>query len=365
MTMQTKPKFDPNAPEIKAYLDSLSHQFVREGLMVAFPLCLPGMTTPIPHEESRITALDVNAQGVIYGGTSGRQAHLFAAAFHGLTAIAMDAGVIAGATSTAALCCGDSRTIAFANVAGCGHAIALPYIDLAQDFIQEWALDVPVLTDLGACVPGETVVHAVCAPSRKTIVGASAHHLFTMDVESGKASVVAEIPANGLLAVGGDSVFAADNGARLWRFDLASGKLDRAAMQLPHGDWSVPLQWARGSHNGRLFVADATGQLFSFDQKKGFHPLGKTDLTPVGPMTVTTDGRLFGFCGDEIANLFCCDTLSGKVSSLGVAASVLEHRRYGYEFAAAVTGPDGEMIFGENDNSGHLWLYFPKVLTRS
>src|SRR5882672_10238735 len=85
--MQTKSRFDPNSPEIKAYLNELAHQFVREGIMVAFPTCLPGMTTPITHDESHITALDINSEGHVYGGTSGRQAHLFGAAFHGLTGI--------------------------------------------------------------------------------------------------------------------------------------------------------------------------------------------------------------------------------------------------------------------------------------
>jgi hypothetical protein len=49
------------------------------------------------------------------------------------------------------------------------------------------------------------------------------------------------------------------------------------------------------------------------------------------------------------------------VTNIGVAASILERRRYGYEFADAVTGRDGEIIFGENDNGGHLWLYFPRI----
>ena len=35
---------------------------------------------------------------------------------------------------------------------------------------------------------------------------------------------------------------------------------------------------------------------------------------------------------------------------------------YGYQFGDAVTGPDGEIVFGEDDNGGHLWLYFPGVL---
>ena len=62
-----------------------------------------------------------------------------------------------------------------------------------------------------------------------------------------------------------------------------------------------------------------------------------------------------------MANLFCCDTISRSVTNLGVAASVLERRRYGYQFGDAVTGPDGEIVFGEDDNDGHLWLYFPKI----
>ena len=37
-------------------------------------------------------------------------------------------------------------------------------------------------------------------------------------------------------------------------------------------------------------------------------------------------------------------------------------RRYGYVFGDAVTGRDGEIIFGENDDFGHVWLYFPKIL---
>ncbi len=83
--MQTakKLKFDPNSPEIKAYKNELAHQFVREGMMVAFPTCFPGMTTPITHDESRITALDINADWHVYGGTSGRQAHVLGPRFTG------------------------------------------------------------------------------------------------------------------------------------------------------------------------------------------------------------------------------------------------------------------------------------------
>ena len=53
--------------------------------------------------------------------------------------------------------------------------------------------------------------------------------------------------------------------------------------------------------------------------------------------------------------------LLDRLSSLGVAVSVIERRRYGYNFGDAVIGHDGEIIFGENDDLGHIWLYFPKI----
>jgi len=78
-------------------------------------------------------------------------------------------------------------------------------------------------------------------------------------------------------------------------------------------------------------------------------------------MAVTLDGRLFGFNGDGIAKMFTYAPATGTVADLGVAASVIERRRYGYVFGDAVTGRDGEIVFGENDNGGHIWLYFPKI----
>jgi hypothetical protein len=110
-----------------------------------------------------------------------------------------------------------------------------------------------------------------------------------------------------------------------------------------------------------VFTADGAGRLFSFDEDRGFHLLGQAHLAPVGPIAVTADGRIFGFCGTEMANLFRYDPRSGGVTNLGVAASVLQQRRYGYQFGDAVTAPDGEIVFGEDDNGGHLWLYFPKI----
>ena len=359
--MQTEGRFDPNSPAIKAYENELAHQFVREGFMVAFPTCLPGMTAPITHDECRITALDIDSEGQIYGGTSGRQAHLFAARFHDLTGVVLDAGVVPDSTNTVAVCSGKPRAIAFVNGPRGGRAVAIPNIDLAQDWIQEWGMSPPVLHDLGECVANEPVVHAISDQSTNTVIGITTGHLFSLDVESGKVTVIGEVSGRSHIAISSAGIFGQDDGARLWHFDAAAGKIRRAAAALPEGEWKSGLRWARGGDPGQLLTADDAGRLFSFDENHGFRLLGQAHLAPVGPMAMIPDGRLFGFCGTEMANLFCCDTISGSVSNLGVAASVLEKRRYGYQFGDAVVGPQGEIVFGEDDNDGHLWLYFPKI----
>lgn len=362
--MQTPSRVDRNSPEVRAFQEEMRRGiFIREGAMVAFPTCFPGATTPIPHEESRITALDAAANGTIFGGTGGRQAHLFVAGFHGLTGAVFDFGMPSGATGCAAVCCGASGVVAFVNGPRGGRAVGAPLVAVSQDLIQEWGFNRPQLQDLGECVPGEAVTHAVRDESRGMVVGAASGHLFTLDFASSKIQVVGEVPAAGRIAFSpGGAAYGRDGADYLWRFDPKAGSLRRQAVRLPAGAWDQPLAWAKDNRAGLLYTADRDGRIFSFDEAQGFAgPVGKAPLAPVGPMAVTLDGRLFGVCGEEIANLFCCDPKSREVTNLGVAASVIQQRRYGYEFGDAVTGRDGEIVFGENDNGGHLWLYFPRI----
>ncbi len=360
--MQSRGRVDPNSPAVRAFREEMRRGiFTREGTMVAFPTCFPGETAPIVHDESRVTALDAAANGTIYGGTSGRQTHLFAAAFHGLSGIVFDFGMPQGADSCAAVCCGASRLVAFVNGPRGGRAIAAPLVSVSQDLIQEWGLNRPALQDLGECVPGEQVIHAARDDARAIVAGVTARHLFTLDLASSKMAVVAEVPASGRIAVSGAAAYGLDGETHLWRLDLKTASFERRAVPLPAGRWN-PLSWSKEARGGLLYAADAEGRIFSFDPKQGFAgPLGQAPLSPVGPMAVTFDGRLFGFCGEEIANMFCFDPKPREVANLGVAASVIERRRYGYQFADAALGRDGEIVFGEDDFGGHVWLYFPRI----
>ncbi len=366
--MQNKPRFDRNSPEIKAYLEDVAQTFTREGTLIAFETCMPGMTVPIPLDESRITALDIIADGTIYGGTSGHQAHLIVGCFRGLTGLVFDIGAVEGATQCAAVCCGAKGVVAFVNGPKGGRAVSTKLVRLfGQDFIQEWGVRRPAIEDQGECAPGEAVVDAVAVASRKQVVGTTTGHVFALDIDAPKPRIVGEAPGKGKIAVGSrGGVFGRDEGDSLWRYDPERQALERRAVKLPAGDWSQPLEWAADPHDGLLYTADAQGQLFSFSEAGGFSaPLGRTMLKPVGPMAVTFDGRLFGFCGAEIAKMFCFDPQQREVTNLGVAASIIGRKRYGYVFGDAATGRDGELVFGENDNGGHLWLYFPRIKSRA
>jgi hypothetical protein len=81
-----------------------------------------------------------------------------------------------------------------------------------------------------------------------------------------------------------------------------------------------------------------------------------------------TQHTLFPTTLDElIPQDHVCRVIEAFVSRLDMAklgfvrSEPAEQRRYGYQFGDAVTGPDGEIVFGEDDNNGHLWLYFPRI----
>jgi len=354
-----------NTPEMQAYRQEVREAtFTKEGMMVAFPTCFPGMTVPIVPDESRITALDAVSNGAIYGGTSGYQTHLFAAEFHGIMGIVFDLGVVQDATQCVAVCCGKTQFAAFVNGPKGGRAILVQLARMDSDLIQEWGFRRPSFKDLGECVAGEPVVHAVAIPESDLVIGTTSRHVFKLDLKAEKIEVVGEVPAGGRVArASKGGIVGKDSEQSLWYLDSKTLNFKRDAINLPKGKWNLPLMWARDTRTGMLYTADEAGQLFCFDETGGFKgPLGKVSVPPVGPMAVTYDGRVFGFCGEEMARLFCLDPATKKVAMLGGAASVIEHRRYGYVFGDAVTGRDGEIIFGENDNGGHLWLYFPRIM---
>lgn len=363
MSDKPKKKYDLKSPEAKALIDEIVHgTFMKQGTMAAFPTCFPGATIPIPADESHITALDAAGDGMIYGGTSGRAVHLFVGIFHGVTGIVFDRGTVASTDHCAAVCCTKSKVVSCVNGPEGGRVIATSFQGLPFDLIQEWGFGRPSLDDWGKV--GGRILHAVADTAKASVVGITSERLFVVDTEHGKIETVDEIAGRGRIALGSKGgVFGQDGAKHLWRYDVATKTVTRRAVELPEGAWSdASLAWTRDHQSGLLYTADASGNLFSFDEVRGFsQPLGRTLLAPVGPMAVTHDGRVFGFCGAEMSKMFCLDPHKSEITNIGVAVSVLERRRYGYAFGDAVTGRDGQIFFGEDDNLGHLWIYFPKI----
>jgi outer membrane protein assembly factor BamB len=154
-----------------------------------------------------------------------------------------------------------------------------------------------------------------------------------------------------------------DDKNSLWSFDLEKRRLARNKVPMPKGSWyDHPILWARDAKNGILYAPDGDGTLYSFRPEKGFsRALGNTPHSPVTTLAATLDGRVFGTCGEGMEELFCYLPREKTISRIGLAVSTIERRRYGYCYGDAVVGRDGQIYFGENDNLGHLWIYFPTI----
>ena len=337
--------------------------FISEGRMVAFPTCLPGASIPITADESHITALDITADGDVYGGTSGKRCHLFVALFRGVTGAVLDLGSTGDETDCAAVCCGRKRSAAFVNGAGGGRVLSRDLEELPFDLIQEWGFTRPPMQEVGR-FDGERIVHATADPFRRFAVGVTEQRLFVVDIDTGAVDSIGPVEGRGRISAGfGTHFYGLDRGDSLWLFDAETRQLQREAIRLPRSVWSeAQIQWGRDAHNGTVYVADDEGRLFAFDEERGFSDcLGQAPLAPAGTLAVIPDGRVYGTCGDEMAHVFTFHPAREEVRDLGVAVSTIQRRRHGYVFGDAVVGRDGEIYFGENDDLGHLWIYFPRI----
>ena len=343
-----KKPLDWHDPEVRALHDKIVHgSFINEGTMVAFPMCFPGVTVPIIADESKVTALDATSEGVIYGGTSGKRVHLFVGMFRADLGAVHDMGFVDGADQCVGMSCGPAGVAAFVNGPAGARIVCRERERTPFSLIQEWGFTRKPFRYPAVPAGAERFVHAVTDPSGKRAFATTLKQLIAVEIETGAVEVLGELRGTGRLAVDAHgAILGFDEGDTLWRFDPAARQLDRRAIALPAGDWrGLPKIWARRRGPGVLYIADGKGDLFALDAEGQFSgALGRTRLTPVGPMAVTFDGRVFGFCGDEISRMFCYDPETGKVADIGAAVSVIQRRRYGYVFGDAVVGHDGENL---------------------
>jgi hypothetical protein len=280
--------------------------------------------------------------------------------FHGVTGMVFDMGTVAG-DRTSAVCCGKESFFAAVNGPDGGMIASAKLQPLPFDLIQEWHIARTPFDIVPSPVPGEQIVHAVSDSNRITAAGVTSGALFSFDFASGRAEVIGNAPGRGRCAVFGNNIIGPDDENTLWVYEPATKALSRKSIPLPDAEWNRELIWARDPVNGLLYTADAQGGIHALDKGGTWRVMsGRIPHVPATAMAVTLDGRIFGSCGTDMQRLFCCGP-EGSVTDIGVAVSTLERRRYGYSFADAAMGRDGEIIFAENDDLGHLWLYFPRI----
>jgi hypothetical protein len=355
-------------------------EFTREGLMVALPLCFPGQSVPPPAGETAIKVMALNAStDTLYLGTEGDQAHLLAAMIHQDTGVVHDMGAVPEATSIDALSVlgADVRFIASGPA---GSKLYSTQRCIGSFLIQEWGLPRRPLEQVAVVLAGQSVAHAVLSADGSAFLGVTEEsgEVFRTSVRSGETRILGQLDRTGkharrlcLDTTGG--LWGTCGNAELWTLAPGADEIERLPLRLPcaagreqHTQVSA---WAADPVTGMLYGGTRPdGFLFTLDpETRRLVALGKPcrqDL--ITCLTIGHDGRLFGMAGtsEDIGHFFCYDPTEGSLNDLGIPVSTLTTRQYGYHYACAVTGADGEMYFGQHERVNYLWLYFPAVPKR-
>lgn len=336
--------------------------YIREGHMAAMPLCFPGVTTPVDANESFITSLAVAPDEIIYGGTSGKLMHIFAAFTRGSSGIVVDLGGDGESTECIGLAYTKKQIIAGVNGKKGGRIICRQLQNMPFDCIQEWIIDLPRFKVAIQLSKNEQIIDLISNTSQNGVIGTTENGVFTWSEVTNELVFYHNIKITYLTKDGNSNIYGIDKAGQVYLVNDNKGKIKTQLGDKTKGNFKENAVWSNKNPKETVYLSDGNGQLFRVNISGKVEKIGQTHLHPVTCMTVTNDGRLFGFCGREMANLFVYKPQKDTIRDLGVAISVLNRRRYGYEFACAVTNKDGEIYFGENDRGGHLWVYFPAII---
>lgn len=360
--------------------DSL-REFTREGLMVALPLCFPGQSVPPPAGETATKVMALNrGTDTLYLGTEGEKAHLLAAMIHQDTGIVHDLGAVPEATSVDGLSVlgGEVKFLA-SGPQGC-VLYSCPSFR-GSFFIQEWGLARPPFAKVAMVLKGQAVAHALVSQDGRSFLGVTAQsgEVFRADLETGKTTILGQLDPRGkysrrLVLDQTGRLWGTSGNAQLWLLDPAQGQIERLPMRVPGAagreQHTQASAWALDPLTGMLYGGTRPdGFLFKLEpETRQLVSLGKPcrqDL--ITCLAVGNDGRVFGMAGtsDDIGHSFCCDPATGSLVDLGIPVSTLAQRQYGYHYACALTGTDGEIYFGQHERVNFLWVYFPAVPRRA
>ena len=334
---------------------------VRAGCVYGVGLAWPPPAL-LPLADAAVTALGVSPSGEVWAATSGSAAHLV---WMPKPLQATDAGAIPGCRRVAPdLVFGPDGTLYGASrdkggeLFSCDAAagVFFKYID-APGAIRMLG---PVFEDDGAACLAISADGAVLAG-----VGDRSGRPFLYRIDGGELTVF-DRPGHRLspliVAAPDGGFYVARSSGEVARLSC-EGELD-AVGSLPAAAASLCLTRA-----GRLVAGTAEGGLVFLDPAGGeVVDCGRPCRMPrLASIVEAHDGRLFGIAGgdDDLSHLVCYDPDRDRWEDLELVACQGEFPWTAYRIGPLAVGAGGEIIAGEDDRFGHLFIYHPPVLPRA
>ncbi len=358
----------------------------------------------IPPGESAITSLVIGPEGVLYGGTSGKRAHLFSldprwghvfalghlegeeSIFHSLAA-APDGYLYIGTSlhNRGRIDARGQDVLArYEEYAG-GHIYRFdPKAELEgrkRMQIPDPDRVLPFVTDLGIPIEGEGITCMISGQEELYGVTFPTGHFFAVDPATGAVRDLGAVcgpPLNEEPFRSIPRALVIDDWGRVWgsgdkgvlfAYDPEIGAVVHfPECRLPSElgrEFKTVLDAMVPGPDGWLYGGTSDGFLFRFDPESlQVINLGKPMWQyRIRGLAFSPNGDLYGIGGEEggAARLFVYRAAGRGYENLGM----LDVNRspfyawHAFEADAMVAGPDGTIFIGESGRSSHLYLLFP------
>jgi len=348
-------KSPQNPPELRA-------DYVLEGQFFAWPLAVSGECEPIEPDSAQVCAIAPAADGrVIWGGTDGASAHVFAAHFKGAAGGVIDLGTVPDAFAIAAVL---PIPAGHPLAAGAYSALALAWMGPGwelwrwqapgpHDSVQEPGFGRPAPTRLAVGNDHEVIGLALFGD--RPVVWTD-YRVVAIDAD-GCQDELAKYPALTVCPPVrlGDAYWWLNEEGALVGLGL-DGVKRFAKLTVSPSEHPALCAW------GDALLAASGGVLYDLDPARNHcEAIGQTPLPDVQCLDGLPDGRAYGVCGHGIGHVFRVDREPARCVALGAAATAVGHHRYGFEFSQAVATVEGTIFLGEHDRGGYLWAYYPPI----
>lgn len=400
---------DLDAEQIKQFLkiraDYEKSAFVNDRQVEVRGLGPEGFSKPIPHEECAISALVLHSNGKIYGGTYGKNAHIF---FYDPSPDAdtvCPIGIVAENSKVTALVSGSDGCVYGSTESLDGkNGIIFRYkpcealldeADFSGRGVRE-IFDMPAedqifysiidpchsageIITLLSPLTDEGISDIVIDNENEAVygIGAISGTLFRYDISTNRIVKFGKVDPNGnhshKLAIDPNGVvYGAGLYGQIFKLSPENENIEFFNVKAPalkgRELYNRVTAWAFDEVNDMFYGGTIDGILFRFDiNGEKICCLGKPiDQSNIRALTISNDGKAYGVCGDKgkCCHIFSYCDESRELKDLGVLLARSERPWYGYEISCAITGVDGRIYFGEEDRISHVFMYFPPVRKR-